>query len=807
MAKGAKDDNERLSHNFNEAVGMCHKSPNETEKSRDKVKPCRTSIRISTKNSSIPAILNKSKVSDEEVFPPAPNLIVKGRKRAHYNGDRSPKNSLICQLKRQKSMLSAEEYKVMVSTDVILSESLDGTKLKNCVKTKRQGRLSKSKSSCLPTVEKNAASIQSDPLKVNAELAEAQSYATGSIEQKIWTERYSPSKLTEMVLNSSDVSSILSWMKFWDVRSSSSCDKVPASGKRGHSDDYSFSEGSCDSSSSDTPSSWRRSAYLILGPTGCGKTCLVYTLASQFGFKVFELNPSSCRSGKEVMAQCSRVMISQHVSTEGLSASSTIVNKFRHSQKSTLTSFFQPQKQQPTLKSTVSSQPVGNEFRETSREGLRLNNKSLILFDEVDVLFDADRGFWVAVGKLLQMGRRPIIFTASDPTVIREIPVPFQICRLKPLQSPTLVKPVLQRICDSQEIHLTKSLMESLTRPYFEDCNCDIPTRISTTARELFSSREFFNIRQLIVRLQWLLGSKSQQSDLNENTSSSGKDLLTEWGGVFSPLFSFSWNSKPHRITAKVVEKPKNGEFGDIFDSDNDNELDKTLVEEKMDTENFNQVNISLAHCRTISSDVLSTLSRYFEMQGLLDICSTQNGRSEISRSINVLPASLITSPTMNLLTAFGDVCSAPLSGIDPEGTVGSFAGEEDWNNFLNSITLQRLKAIQEELISTPSIVQSETGERVGSYINEPAPETDLLNLAVDKAIGTLSILKAVSVEKNSGESLFQQEYALDYLPALRDISKAEIERRGLCTRRKFFHYFDQIGLRLPQNVREYLSR
>lgn len=286
MAKGAKDVNERLSHNCNEAVDICHKSPDEPEKSRDKVKPCRTSIRISTRNSSIPAFSNESKVSDEEVFPPAPNLIVKGRKRPHHDGDRSPNNSLICQLKRQKSMLNADEYKVVFSTDFISSESLDGIKLKNCVKTKRQGRLSKSKSSYVSNVEKKAARIQSDPLKVNTELADAQSNSTSSVEQKIWTERYSPSKLTEMVLNSSDVSSILSWMKFWDVLSSSSRDKMPVSGKRGHCDDYSVSEGSCDSSASDTLSSWRRSAYLILGPTGCGKTCLVYTLASQFGFKV-----------------------------------------------------------------------------------------------------------------------------------------------------------------------------------------------------------------------------------------------------------------------------------------------------------------------------------------------------------------------------------------------------------------------------------------------------------------------------------------------------------------------------------------
>ena len=69
-------------------------------------------------------------------------------------------------------------------------------------------------------------------------------------------------------------------------------------------------------------------------------------------------------------------------------------------------------------------------------EGLKLNNRSLIIFDEVDVLFDSDRGFWSAVGKLLQIGRRPIFLTASDPSILRLIPVPFQTLHLLPLKSP-----------------------------------------------------------------------------------------------------------------------------------------------------------------------------------------------------------------------------------------------------------------------------------------------------------------------------------------------------------------------------------
>lgn len=114
-----------------------------------------------------------------------------------------------------------------------------------------------------------------------------------------------------------------------------------------------------------------------------------------------------------------------------------IIHKPRRSQKSTIASFFQPKEaQQPTLKPSTLLKPADSDSSlVSSGEGLKLNNKSLILFDEVDVLFDTDRGFWTAVGKLLQMGRRPVIFTASDPSVTREIPVPFQTCQLKPLES------------------------------------------------------------------------------------------------------------------------------------------------------------------------------------------------------------------------------------------------------------------------------------------------------------------------------------------------------------------------------------
>ncbi|KAM7537684.1 hypothetical protein Aperf_G00000065521 [Anoplocephala perfoliata] len=745
--------------------------------------------------------------------------VLKRRKEGlHLDGDKHPNNPSQRQLKRRRSAIYVGNAEVAEPTNEVSPEST------NLIKSRRSksSRLAKVRSqkrtknfrklSGAHMTDKDDETAVFEPSSIKIEVDEPKTIPTSLFGDKLWTDEYSPSALSDMVLNCSDVSSLVSWIKSWIPRSTMSRHRTLSSAKRPSLEEFSCSEDSRGSSVSNSLSFWRRSAYLILGPTGCGKTCLVYTLASEFGFKVFELNPSACRSGKEVISQCSQVMISRHVSTEGLSASSSapdlfkpIVSKLRESQISTLASFFQPKKRPP-------SKPLPLTANKTSimRKGLKLSNKSLILFDEVDALFDSDRGFWAAVGKLLQMGRRPIILTASDPTVVHEIPVPIQICRLKPLLSPILVEPVLQRICDSQSIHMADSIIPSLTSPNIEDRNCDIPNRISSTARRIVLNREFSDIRRSIVRLQWLLGSKYQGSDLpTENTRKNGNDLFADCVVAFPPLFSLSWSSLCSQKAPQDVAKPQTDDFGGIFDSENEKQSDRPLVDMKIETQSTTQVGIPLAQSRKLSFDLLSTLSQSSEIQGLLDVCSTQIGRKEISRGINALPISLVTSSsTLNLLTIFGEVYSAPFSGIDPEGTVGSFAVEEELKRLLHSVTSKQLQSIQQELTSTPPISQTESGEQVGSYVNGTLYEENLFRFpAFDQAVRTMAILEAFNAETKSGESLFQHESALDYLPALRDISKVEVDRRGSSTRRRFFHYFDQIGLRLSEDIRGFLSQ
>nr|CDS17964.1 atpase aaa type core [Echinococcus granulosus] len=557
-----------------------------------------------------------------------------------------------------------------------------------------------------------------------------------------------------MVLHSSEIVPLLEWMRLWDTDSRTA----------------------------------RAKTYLIFGPTGCGKTSLVYALATQYGYKVFEVNPSSCRSGREVTSQCSPVMVSQHVSTEALSASSSASDLSKvsilssdkamfQSRKSTLDPYSLPNKR-PSSRNTSQL----DSLERGASEGLKLINKSLILFDDVDVLFDADRGFWHAVGKLLQMGRRPIFFTASDPSVLRKIPVPYQTCKLLPLASSALAKPILQRICDSRGLILTDSLMLALTRRDDEDCNFDMPDCISSTAKEVVNSREFSNIRQSI-----------------ESTRTSGYDLMNACNSTFHRLFSLSFAIP--RISSQGPAKSTGNEFVDVFASDVE---EKPLVSEEHEKQlkTSNVVKLPLPQCKKLSADVLSELFRATESQALLDMCSAVSGRNEISRGIESLPLDITSSS--NLMTVFGDVCSAPLSGIDPVGISGTFACEEEWRRLLHLTTLHNLTRLEERLLSLP--VDSESLS-FGSYIDERSAKDYFSSVVFDKAVGTLASLRAFNEERKSGDCFFQRESALDFLPALRSIGRAESRRKSSATRRRFFHYFDQIGLRLPQDVRKFLSQ
>ncbi|KAK5154055.1 hypothetical protein LTR04_006092 [Oleoguttula sp. CCFEE 6159] len=176
------------------------------------------------------------------------------------------------------------------------------------------------------------------------------------------------------------------------------------------------------------------SATLLSGPHGCGKTAAVFAVAKELGFEVFEINAGSRRSGKDIidrvgnMSQNHQVQRAQDDSITASAdedldhVSETLRRDLSSGRQGTMNSFFSPKAQK---KEEVKSRPkkaavlpTKNDSKEPGIPRLRRQKQSLILLEEVDVLFEEDKQFWTTVLELIAHSKRPLIMTCNDESVV-----------------------------------------------------------------------------------------------------------------------------------------------------------------------------------------------------------------------------------------------------------------------------------------------------------------------------------------------------------------------------------------------------
>lgn len=189
---------------------------------------------------------------------------------------------------------------------------------------------------------------------------------------------------------------------------------------------------------------WTRNknVVLITGPHGCGKSAMVYAVAKELGFQIFEINSGSRRSGKDIQDKVGDMSENHLVSRKGAEDLSKLngapaedTDSERHSKalqedlesgrQGTMTSFFKssaPKKGQPTAKVKANGARKAPNPTQATIPGTRAERKSqkqsLILFEEADVLFDEDQQFWNQVSKLASQSKRPIVITANNEALI-----------------------------------------------------------------------------------------------------------------------------------------------------------------------------------------------------------------------------------------------------------------------------------------------------------------------------------------------------------------------------------------------------
>ncbi|KAL9029833.1 MAG: hypothetical protein Q9196_001978 [Gyalolechia fulgens] len=227
-------------------------------------------------------------------------------------------------------------------------------------------------------------------------------------------------------------------------------------------------------------------AVVISGPSGCGKTAAVYAAARELGFEVFEINAGNRRSGRDIldkvgdMARNHLVNRARPNATERTDAPDKdafgIIDDLKQDieggRQGTMNKFLQPNqnKKKPSTKGTLLKKANAADVKSTPKA----QKQSVILLEEVDVLFEEDKQFWATALELIVQSRRAVIMTCTDERLLPLDVLPlFGILRFR--QPPTeLATDFLLLLACSEGHLLSRDTVSALYRAKCNDLRASI---------------------------------------------------------------------------------------------------------------------------------------------------------------------------------------------------------------------------------------------------------------------------------------------------------------------------------------------
>ncbi|KAH8918390.1 hypothetical protein BT69DRAFT_1225516 [Atractiella rhizophila] len=151
---------------------------------------------------------------------------------------------------------------------------------------------------------------------------------------------------------------------------------------------------------------------LLEGPTGSGKSAAVRAVAQELEWEIFEVWPGMERGRKELEKAVGEVGRNHQVSGMN-STKNQAGNAFSRLMGGT---------------STKTIVVLDDEEVESANAGKKKAKfkQSLILLEEVDILFKDDKEFWPAVVDLVGNSLRPVVMTCNDASLIPADTLPIQ---------------------------------------------------------------------------------------------------------------------------------------------------------------------------------------------------------------------------------------------------------------------------------------------------------------------------------------------------------------------------------------------
>ncbi|XP_068639047.1 uncharacterized protein [Aristolochia californica] len=267
----------------------------------------------------------------------------------------------------------------------------------------------------------------------------------------LWTNKYRPEKALEVCGNSGPVKYLSEWLQSWH-------ESVPqASASSVHDSECSWSQSDSDLQDMDEGSPIKN-VFLVTGPVGSGKSAAVYACAKEHDFEVIEVSASDCRNGVTVKQKFGEAMES-HGFNEWPHGSQRNQRCYFTSSGSNRTATQDFDAEVVELASNTCGQPKSVTGRSRNSQERRTLNKSLILFEDVDIVFDEDRGLIGTILQLAETAKRPMILTCNSkdpslPHVLERLVVDFKLPSVGELLSG------VHMVCAAERLNLSSQILE-----------------------------------------------------------------------------------------------------------------------------------------------------------------------------------------------------------------------------------------------------------------------------------------------------------------------------------------------------------
>ncbi|KIJ56690.1 hypothetical protein M422DRAFT_238305 [Sphaerobolus stellatus SS14] len=195
---------------------------------------------------------------------------------------------------------------------------------------------------------------------------------------------------------------------------------------------------------------------LLAGPSGSGKTCAVYACAEELGWEVFEVYPGiGKRSGA------------------GISSLIGDVGKNHLVRKRVINGLHTRNYHDECNRGNIGRN--GEKKASSSYDDGNSVQQSIILLEEVDIVFKEDANFWPTIVNFIKTSRRPVIMTCNDIALIPYDELPFQTClNFQPCPIP-LAASFLQSACMAEGRLFSREQLEAIYEKPYSLISCDEP--------------------------------------------------------------------------------------------------------------------------------------------------------------------------------------------------------------------------------------------------------------------------------------------------------------------------------------------